>query len=144
MLRKLRAKFAQNCVHFVLYIRGRVRNLCKYPFSNAPFSEFLITSQQNGRSTKRVKKKAGCPLPSPPVFLDIHAVISRFRCCMPQKGQRERESPPPARNQYTNIRKLEKAVAVSGVCSGVLRENFGKVPGKLLEKFSRIAKCCKF
>ena len=50
--RKLRAKFAQNCRYFVLYIRGRVREivancenqfrtiLCKYPFSNAPFSEF--------------------------------------------------------------------------------------------------------
>ena len=42
------------------------------------------------------------------------------------------------------IRKLEKAVAVSGVCAGVLEENCGKVPGKLLEKFSRIAKCYKF
>ena len=42
------------------------------------------------------------------------------------------------------IRKLEKAVAVSGVCSGVLEENCGKVPGKLLENFSRIAKCYKF
>ena len=42
------------------------------------------------------------------------------------------------------FRKLEKAVAVSGVCSGVLRENSGKVPGKLLEHFSRIAKCYKF
>ena len=29
------------------------------------------------------------------------------------------------------IRKLEKAVAVSGVCSGVLQENSGKIPGKL-------------
>ena len=29
-------------------------------------------------------------------------------------------------------------------CSGVLQENSGKVPGKLLEKFSRIAKCYKF
>ena len=42
------------------------------------------------------------------------------------------------------FRKLEKAVAVSGVCSGVLEENSRKVPGKLLENFSRIAKCCKF
>ena len=41
-------------------------------------------------------------------------------------------------------RKLEKAVAVSGIRSGVLEENCGKVPGKLLEKFSRIAKCYKF
>ena len=40
--------------------------------------------------------------------------------------------------------KLEKAVAVSGVCSGVLRENSGKVPGKLVEKCSQIAKCYKF
>ena len=54
--RKLRAKFAQG---FVPYIRGRVRKivlqicrefesqcrtiLCKYPFSNAPFSKFLIS-----------------------------------------------------------------------------------------------------
>ena len=38
------------------------------------------------------------------------------------------------------FRKLEKAVAVSGVCAGVLEENCGKVPGKLLENFSRIAK----
>ena len=42
------------------------------------------------------------------------------------------------------FRKLEKAVAVSGVCSGVLEENSGEVPGKLLEKFSRTAKCYKF
>ena len=42
------------------------------------------------------------------------------------------------------IRKLEKAVAVSGVCSGILEENSGKVPGKLLEKFSRSAKCYDF
>ena len=42
------------------------------------------------------------------------------------------------------VRKLEKAVAVSGVCSGVLQEDSGKVPGKLLEKFSRITKCYKF
>ena len=28
------------------------------------------------------------------------------------------------------LRKLKKAVAVSGVCSGVLQENSGKVPGK--------------
>ena len=39
---------------------------------------------------------------------------------------------------------LEKAVAVSGVCSGVLEENSRKVPGKLLENFSWIAKCYKF
>ena len=32
-------------------------------------------------------------------------------------------------------RKLEKAVAVSGVCSGVPEENSGKVAGKLLEFF---------
>ena len=32
-------------------------------------------------------------------------------------------------------------MAVSGVCSGVPEENSRKVPGKLLEKFSRIAKC---
>ena len=38
------------------------------------------------------------------------------------------------------IRKLEKAVAVSGVFAGVLEESSGKVPGN----FSRIAKCCKF
>ena len=31
-------------------------------------------------------------------------------------------------------------MAVSGVCSGVLEENSGKVLGKLLEKSSRIAK----
>ena len=31
------------------------------------------------------------------------------------------------------VRKLDKAVAVSGVCSGVLEENSGKVLGKLLE-----------
>ena len=42
------------------------------------------------------------------------------------------------------LRKLEKAVAVSGVCAGVLEESSGKIPGKLLEKFSRIAKCYKF
>ena len=30
------------------------------------------------------------------------------------------------------IRKLEKAVAVSGVCSGVLEENSGKIAGKFL------------
>ena len=46
--------------------------------------------------------------------------------------------------QVPSLRKLEKAVAVSGVCSGVLQENSGKVPGKLLENFSRIAKCYKF
>ena len=43
-----------------------------------------------------------------------------------------------------SFRKLEKAVAVYGVCSGVLGENSGKVPGRLLEKLSRIAKCYKF
>ena len=42
------------------------------------------------------------------------------------------------------IRKLEKAVAVSGVCAGVLEESSGKIPGKLLENLSRIAKCYKF
>ena len=42
------------------------------------------------------------------------------------------------------LRKLEKAVAVSGIRSGVLEENCGKVPGNLLKKFSRIAKCYKF
>ena len=42
------------------------------------------------------------------------------------------------------IRKLEKAVAVSGVCAGVLEESSGKIPGKLLDKCSRIAKCFKF
>ena len=34
----------------------------------------------------------------------------------------------------------EKAVAVSGVCAGVLEESSGKIPGKLLEKVARIAK----
>ena len=48
------------------------------------------------------------------------------------------------RLKQVKIRKLEKAVAVSGVCSGVLEENSGKIAGKLLEKFSRIAKCYKF
>ena len=43
-----------------------------------------------------------------------------------------------------SFRKLEKAVAVSGVSSGVLEENSGKVQGKLLEKFSRNAKSYKF
>ena len=38
------------------------------------------------------------------------------------------------------FRKLEKAMAVSGVCSGVPEENSGKVPGKVLENSSRIAK----
>ena len=42
------------------------------------------------------------------------------------------------------LRILEKAVAVSGVCSGVLEENSGKVPEKLLEKFSRLTKCYEF
>ena len=36
---------------------------------------------------------------------------------------------------FQPIRKLEKAVAVSGVCSGVLEENSRKVLGKLLEQF---------
>ena len=35
---------------------------------------------------------------------------------------------------HPKIRKLEKAVAVSGVCSGVPEENSGKVTGKLPEK----------
>ena len=43
-----------------------------------------------------------------------------------------------------DFQKLEKAVAVSGVCAGVFGENSGKVPGKVLEKISRIAKCHKF
>ena len=38
------------------------------------------------------------------------------------------------------LRKLEEAVAVSGVFAGVLE----KIPGKLLENFSRIVKCYKF
>ena len=33
------------------------------------------------------------------------------------------------------VRKLEKAVAVSGVCAGVLEENSGKDLGKLLAIF---------
>ena len=37
-------------------------------------------------------------------------------------------------NLWGIISKLEKAVAVSGVCLGVLQESSGKVPGKLLEK----------
>ena len=32
------------------------------------------------------------------------------------------------------LRKLEKAVAVSGVLAGVLEQSPGKIPGKLLEK----------
>ena len=36
---------------------------------------------------------------------------------------------------FGKFRKLEKAVAVTGVCSGVLRENSGKVPGKIAGKF---------
>ena len=43
-----------------------------------------------------------------------------------------------------SLRKLEKAVAVCGMRSGVPEENSGKVPGKLLEKCSRIAKYYKF
>ena len=42
------------------------------------------------------------------------------------------------------LRKLKKAVAVSGVGSGVPGENSGKVPGRLLDNFSQIAKCYKF
>ena len=42
-----------------------------------------------------------------------------------------------SRKRNKQIRKLEKAVAVSGVSSGVLEENSGKVPGKLLENFSK-------
>ena len=41
------------------------------------------------------------------------------------------------------LRKLEKAVAVSGVCSGVPEENSRKVPENCW-KFFRIAKCNKF
>ena len=37
------------------------------------------------------------------------------------------------RDMSTDARKLEKAVTVSGVCSGFLEESSGKVPGKLLE-----------
>ena len=55
-----------------------------------------------------------------------------------------RDSNLDAAFSLENFRKLEKAVAVSGVCAGVLEESCGKVPGKLLEKFSRIAKCYKF
>ena len=36
------------------------------------------------------------------------------------------------------FRKLEKAVAVSGVCSGVPEENSGKVPGKLQKMFPEL------
>ena len=36
---------------------------------------------------------------------------------------------------YAKFRKLEKAMAVCGMRSGVAEENSGKVPGKLLEKF---------
>ena len=43
-----------------------------------------------------------------------------------------------------SLRKLEEAVAVSGVFSGVCEENSSKVPGKLLVNFSRIPKCDKF
>ena len=42
------------------------------------------------------------------------------------------------------LRKLGKAVAVSGVLAGVLEESPGKILGKSLENFSRIAKCYKF
>ena len=45
-----------------------------------------------------------------------------------------------AQKTRPQIRKLEKAVAVSGVCPGVLEENSGKIAGK----FSRIGKCYKF
>ena len=44
------------------------------------------------------------------------------------------------RTNRTMIRKLEKAVAVSGS----VREFWKKIPGKLLEKNSRSAKCYKF
>ena len=44
----------------------------------------------------------------------------------------------------TTLRKLKKAVAVFGVCAGVLQESSGKTPGKLLENFSQIAKCFEF
>ena len=33
------------------------------------------------------------------------------------------------------VRKLKKAVALSGVCAGVLQESSGKTPGKLPEFF---------
>ena len=45
---------------------------------------------------------------------------------------------------WPSFRKLEKAVAVSGVWSGLSEENSGKVQGQLREKLFRSAKCYKF
>ena len=64
-------------------------------------------------------------------------------------GQEGNSCPPTDAHHWKAVfslsgRKLEKAVAVSGVCAGVLKESSGKIPGKLLENFSRIAKCYKF
>ena len=64
-----------------------------------------------------------------------------LRSLAPTKTRHELSAPQRCNAQ---LRKLEKAVAVSGVCAGVLQESSGKTPGKLLEKFSRIAKCYKF
>ena len=50
----------------------------------------------------------------------------------------------PSWSKVLQIRKLEKAVAVSGICSGVPEENSGENRGKIAGKFSRIAKCFKF
>ena len=67
----------------------------------------------------------------------------------------QRKMPPPyraipfrdsiaERALHALFRKLEKAVAVSGICSGVPEENCGIIPGIMLKRLSRIAKCLRF
>ena len=79
-------------------------------------------------------------------FLGYRTSIARYVGVSQKKAPRGGVSHPVAKVSRDRgyLRELEKAVAVSGFCSGVLEENSGKVPGKLLENFSRIAKCYKF
>ena len=67
--------------------------------------------------------------------------VSRYKGHRARLG---RESMVGHRRVSLFLRKLEKAVAVSGVCAGVPHKSSGKVPGTLLEKKSRIAKYYKF
>ena len=85
-LRKLRAKFAQNCWCFVSCMTRRVRKfvansksilnrfICKHPFSNAPFSKFLILDCNHPVDVSRLSRGNVSSVPRTfcPIDVELH------------------------------------------------------------------------
>ena len=73
------------------------------------------------------------------MFQKILAPI-KIKSALPPPLKKKNQNTPPKRGIlwtwvfFLQIRKLEKAVAVSGVCSGVLREKLRESPGKIAGK----------